>query len=248
MLNKIFKIMAMISALVACAIVVLWLFPIHDQDTVNDSLSEKDIQIKVKQQSVINYNQLDENKELQSLMLKRKKEHGIETGVDVIMNSDELLKIGNSMVSMQEIIDKIRLKSGDIVEKNINSEGNSKWNRLETLGIYVVQPDDNIWNIHFKFLQDYFNHRGVALLPTSDEPNRMGYSSGIGKLLKFSEKIVSIYNIEEKKLDVDIHLIHPLNKLVVYRMTNIFALLDSVDYTNVNRIQFDGETLWISPN
>jgi hypothetical protein len=28
-------------------------------------------------------------------------------------------------------------------------------------------------------------------------------------------------------------------------MEQIFALLDLIDYEKVNRIQFDGETLWI---
>ena len=246
MLNKIAKLMVMGSILVACVIAGLWFFPINNQKTDDYKLPDQDLQMQVDQRSVIDYSRLDKDNELKSLMLKRKNEHGIETGVDVIMNSDESLKIGNSTVSMQEIIDKMRLKSGEIVEKNIASSGHRQEKQLETLGIYVVQKGDNIWNIHFKFLQDYFNHKGISLLPTSDEPNQMGYSSGIGKLLKFSEKIVSIYNIREKKLDVDIDLINPLSKLVVYHMTHIFELLDAVDYNHVNQIQFDGETLWIS--
>lgn len=247
MSSKKLKIIFMISVPVACVIAVLWFFSINNQKGVNHGQPEKDIHMQVKKKSVIDYNKMNNDSKLKALMLKRKNEHGIENGVDVIINSDESLKIGNFTVSMQEIIDKMRLKHGEIVEKDIMADGKSGPKKLETLGIYVVKPGDNIWNIHFKFLQDYFNHRGITLSPTSDEPNGMGYSSGIGKLLKFSEKIVSIYNIREKKLDVDIHLIQPLNKLVVYHMTNIFSLLDSVDYNKVNRIQFDGETLWISP-
>ena len=67
----------------------------------------------------------------------------------------------------------------------------------------------------------------------------------MGKLLKFSENIVYIYNIREKKLDMDINIIHPLSKIVVYNMNQVFALLNQIDYNQVNLIHFDGETLWI---
>lgn len=51
---------------------------------------------------------------------------------------------------------------------------------------------------------------------------------------------------EKNKLDVDLNLIFPLTKRVVYNMDQIFALLDLIDYEHVNNIQFDGETLWVS--
>jgi hypothetical protein len=89
------------------------------------------------------------------------------------------------------------------------------------------------------------DHKGVTLSPLADEPDIKGFSSGIGKILKFSEKTVSIYNIKERKIAVDLNLIYPLSKVVVYNMDRIFALLDRIDYNNANRIQFDGETLWI---
>ena len=113
-------------------------------------------------------------------------------------------------------------------------------------GIYVVQSEDNIWNIHFNFMKDYFAHKGVPLSSLADEPVERGRSSGVAKLLKFSENTVNIYNLKEHKLDVDLNLIFPLTKLVVYNMDQIFALLDLIDYEHVNNIQFDGETLWIS--
>ena len=73
----------------------------------------------------------------------------------------------------------------------------------------------------------------------------MGFSSGVGKVLKFSESMVHIYNLKEKTLDMNLNQIYPLNKIIVYNMDRVFALLDQIDYDNVNRIQFDGETLWI---
>jgi hypothetical protein len=73
----------------------------------------------------------------------------------------------------------------------------------------------------------------------------VGYSTGVGKILKFSENLVHIYNLRERTLDSDLHFIHPLSKIVVYNMGRVFALLDRIDYKDVNRIQFDGETLWL---
>ena len=112
-------------------------------------------------------------------------------------------------------------------------------------GIYVVQPGDNIWNIHFKLLKAYLAGKGIVLPDASDEPDPAGYSSGIGKLLKFSENMVYIYNIRERKLVTDINLILPLTKIVIYKMDRVFALLDQVDVRNAGRIRFDGENIWI---
>jgi hypothetical protein len=181
-------------------------------------------------------------------MQQRKARYGVDKGVDIIAQSNESIKIGDSTVSMQEILEKIRLKSGDIVEKDLKSQdGNSK-EKLESFGIHVVKPGENIWNIHFTFLKDYFDHKGVQLSPRSDEPLQGGSSSGVGKILKFSEHTVNIYNIREHKLDVNLNLIFPLTKVLVYNMDQIFAFLDLIDYKHVNRIQFDGETLWMPGN
>jgi len=242
--NKI--VVIIIICAVAAAIVAAGLFLMQKKLTgpVEKNLSEK-VHVPIKAQPVIDYNKLEKDKELQILTQKRKTKYGVEKSVDIIVKSDELLKIGDSIVPMQEILDKIRIKSGDIVEKDI--EGLTlPDDRIRAFGIYVVKPEDNIWNIHFKFLKDYLDHKGVTLSPLADEPDIKGFSSGIGKILKFSEKTVSIYNIKERKIAVDLNLIYPLSKVVVYNMDRIFALLDRIDYNNANHIQFDGETLWIN--
>jgi hypothetical protein len=197
---------------------------------------------------VLDYGQLENNEELKALMDQRKAALGLDKGIDMIVQSDESVKIGNTTVSMQEIRDKIRLQRGAIVEKDLAAQGGDHpENKIESFGVHVVQPQDNIWNIHFQFLKDYFAHRGVTLSPLADEPNQRGRSSGVGKILKFSESIVYIYNVTERKLDMDLNLLAPFSKIVVYSMTDVFALLDQIDYSKVNRIQFDGETIWL-PN
>ncbi len=232
--------------IIICAVAAAGLFLMQRKLTgpVEKNLSEK-VHVPIKSQTVIDYNNLKKDKELQILTQKRKTKYGVEKSVDIIVKSDESLKIGDSIVPMQEILDKIRIKSGDIVEKDIEG-ATLPDDRIRAFGIYVVKPEDNIWNIHFKFLKDYCDHKGIAIAPLADEPNRKGFSSGIGKILKFSEKTVSIYNIKERKIAVDLNLIYPLSKVVVYNMDRIFALLDRIDYNNAKRIQFDGETLWIT--
>jgi hypothetical protein len=213
--------------------------------TSNAQKGEDKIQIPARTETVIDYNKLDKDKKLQALMQQRKAEYGLKKGVDIITKSNESFKIGDATVSMQEILDKIRLKSGDIVEKDLTSRGVPNNKKIQSFGIHVVQPGENIWNIHFTFLKDYFDHKGIQLSPLSDEPIHEGLSSGIGKILKFSEHTVNIYNIKEHKLDRNLNLIFPLTKVVVYNMDQIFTFLDLIDYKHVNRIQFDGETLWM---
>jgi hypothetical protein len=94
-------------------------------------------------------------------------------------------------------------------------------------------------------LKDYFDDRGVRLSPLADEPDARGFSSGVGKLLKFSENLVYIYNIEEKQFAPDLNLIYPNSKIVIYNMERVYALLDSIDTSQIDEIQFDGENLWI---
>lgn len=200
------------------------------------------------QGGVIDYGKIKDTRELDSMMKDRKEEYGVQDSVDMIVTSDESIKVGERTVSMEEILDKVRLQQGGVVEKNLewgkgseNKNGKDK----EGFGIYVVQPGDNIWNIHFRLLKEFFEKRGVDLPPMSDELSPNGTSSGVGKILKFSENMVYIFNLESRNLDNNIHLIHPLSKVIVYRMDDVFALLEQIDFNKVSLIRFDGETLWI---
>ncbi len=202
----------------------------------------------------IDYNKIEPDWEMRALMRKRKERFGLDKGVDIIIKANESIKIGMITVSMKEILDKIRLKRGGLiiedlmlkplptishqVPKEISEE-------FEAYGIYVVRENDNIWNIHFSFMKDYFQHKGVLLEPQSDEPDKQGVSSGMGKILKFSEHMVYIYNIKERKLDIELDLLYPLSKIVIFNMGEVFSLLDQIDYERVNQIQYDGETIWI---
>lgn len=244
-MNKSLKIVLICAVAVAAAATGLWLWQTQNKAHLPGQMAEK-VYLPVKPQPVIDYNKLKKDNKLQAMTKKRKAKYGLKKGIDIIVRSDESFKIGELTVPMQEIQDKIRLKKGDIIEKDIKPGKIIPEYAIEEFGIYVVHPGDNLWGIHFKFLKDYFDHKGIAISPLADEPGRFGYSSGVGKLLKFSEKTVCIYNLKEGKLNVDINLIFPLSKIVIYNMNRIFALLEHIDYQYVNEIQFDGETIWIT--
>ncbi len=235
-----------------CIIVVtiaatgFWLWSRKESKPV---IKPETVHVQVKNQPVIRFSSTEKDDTQNTMMKQRKLKFGMDKGVDIIVKSDESIQVGDITVSMKEIIEKIKLKQGDVIEKDILAADISKKpstvNMQAVYGIYMAKPGDNIWNIHFNFLKDYFKHKGVALSPRADEPDKRGFSSGIGKLLKFSEQMVFIYNMKERKIAANLDLITPLTKLVVYNMGQIYKLLDRIDYDRVNHIQFDGETLWI---
>lgn len=237
---------AFILSIIAAGITI-W----HRKQNPEAPSETKTTTVPIEKPSIIEYKNDQDMNATQALTEQRKAALGLEKGVDLLVKADESMKIGDAVVPMKDILNRIKLKRGDILESDLNqtladealltNDNGAK----DIYGIYVVKPHDNIWNIHFRFLKDYFEMRGIALSPTSDEATPGGGSSGIGKILKFSENMVYIYNIREKRLDVDLNLIHPLTKIVVFDMGKVFALLEQISYGDVSRIQFDGETLWI---
>jgi len=195
---------------------------------------------------ILDYGRLKDDEALSALMKERKQKYGIDDGIDMIVKSDEYLRVGDQTVSMEEIVDETLLQRGELVEKDMKKLSRLLNSKTEDFGIHVVLPGENIWNIHFNLLKNYFTNKQITLPDLADEPGKNGYSSGVGKILKFSEKMVYIYNVKKRKLESDIHQLQPLSKIVVYNMAEVFSLLDPIDYSNVQQIRFDGETIWVT--
>ncbi|NVL90931.1 MAG: hypothetical protein HWN69_08075 [Desulfobacterales bacterium] len=201
-------------------------------------------------EKIIDYDKIKEKADqtLTTLMEERKAPYGVKKSLDMIVKPDESIRVGEETVQMKNILDKVRLKLGEIIETDLGDESKSKSTSKigqEALGIHVVKPGENIWDIHFKLLTDYYDNKGIHLSPVADEPDSLGYSTGVGKILKFSENLVHIYNLRKRRLETNLDLIYPLSKIVIYNMSRIFSLLDGINYKNVNRIEFDGQTLWL---
>ena len=193
----------------------------------------------------IDYNNLEKDEALKQLMVSRKENLEIKKSLDMIINSDESFKIGDVQISMRDILENAFIKKGEIFEEKIHDSGAVLPQKIKDYGIYVVQPGDNIWDIHFNILKDFYDHQGINVSPKADEPIDHGISSGVGRILKFSETLVIIYNLIEKKVDSNINIIEPLSKIVVYNMDEVFSFLQEINYHDIDKIRFDGKTIWI---
>ncbi len=200
---------------------------------------------QINKPEVIDYNELAKESIMKDLMAARKKDLGLDNSVDLVVKSDESFTVGSHTVSMEKVIEQAFAGRGKVLEKELDESGAQKLSAPTTYGIYVVQPGDNIWNIHFRMLKDYYIRKGIDLKKDADEPESSGLSSGVGKILKFSETMVTIYNVKEKQVTEDINIIDPLSKVVIYNMDEIFALLEQIDFNTVDRLRFDGCNIWI---
>jgi hypothetical protein len=193
----------------------------------------------------IDYKELNKDNGLKKLMESRKTKFGIKNSLDMIVKSNENFTIGDKYISMRDILEKAFVKQGDVFEEKIETSGAVSPQKIKTYGIYVIRPGDNIWNIHFNILKEFYEHKGINVSSMADEPVDQGMSSGVGKILKFSEAMVIIYNLVDKKVDSNINLLEPLSKIIIYNMDEVFSLLFEFNYDNIDRIQFDGTTIWI---
>lgn len=192
---------------------------------------------------VIDFEALEQDEAARQKMDQRKAEYGLESAMDMVVTDQETIRVGDQTVAMAEIKRQIAVAEGRIVESE--TDGGRASTPAQVYGIHVVQPGDNLWNIHFALLREYFSAKGIELPPLADEPHVNGTSSGVGRLLKFSERMVYIYNLQERRLDPSLDLIRPRSKIVVYKMREVFSLLAQIDVRALDRIRFDGDTLWL---
>lgn len=260
-----------ISAIVILGIIGVWLFVTPNNQSINNFLKKTKVAASSESKTILNtkainladtknkivvkgdiivkptidYKDMKKDTPLGKLMDTRKENLGIQKSLDMIIKSDESFIVGDSKVSMREILEKAYTKSGTVYQEEIAPSGGTVPVKIREYGIHVVRPGDNIWNIHFGILKEYYAHKNISIEPKADEPKNLGFSSGVGKVLKFSETMVIIYNLIEKQVVKDINLIEPLSKIVVYNMDAVLSLLEEINYDNVDRIQFDGKNIWI---
>jgi hypothetical protein len=201
------------------------------------------VRLPVEDRPVIDYEATTREGPLKEMMDQRKAGYGLQDALDLIVTGEETIRIGDQTVSMADIRRQIALKEGRMIETQAG--GGRSSGAEEIYGIHLVDPGDNLWNIHFRLLRGYFQAKGVSLAPLADEPRQNGSSSGVGRLLKFSEGMVYVYNLNDRRLDQGIDVIRPGARIVIYRMQQVFALLDGIHTADLERIRFDGDMLWL---
>ena len=152
----------------------LWFWAVKDKNLFQSQVEQlTPVHGSIHQPPVLDYSQIDKNAELQALMKSRKMELGVDSGVDMIAKSEETLKVGEAVVPMKEILDKIRLNQRKITEEDLAVPLDQR--PADVYGIHVVKPGDSIWKIHFRLLRGYFLQKGITLSYWSDEPRWGGF-------------------------------------------------------------------------
>ncbi|MDA3786903.1 MAG: hypothetical protein PF503_00170, partial [Desulfobacula sp.] len=111
------------------------------------------------------YKNLKKDEKLKQLMVSRKEELGLKKSLDMIVNSDETFKVGDVQIPLRDILEKASFKEGKVFEEKIEDSGAVQPEKIKKFGIYVVQPGDNIWNIHFSILKEYYENQGIKISP-----------------------------------------------------------------------------------
>ncbi|SMC24821.1 hypothetical protein SAMN02746041_02099 [Desulfacinum hydrothermale DSM 13146] len=110
-------------------------------------------------------------------------------------------------------------------------------------GVRLVRPGENLWNIHYQILREYFARRDVHLPPWADEPAPNGRSSGVGRILKFLEKIVYVYDVRRNRLVTDLNRLYPNDLVVFFKISDVFAALEQVSPRELKAVRLVAGTL-----
>ncbi|MBU2552392.1 MAG: hypothetical protein KKB20_28525 [Proteobacteria bacterium] len=217
------------------------------------------------QPSVIDFGKLEDGSDLAlgEMILKRKREFGLKDSVDMVVKPEESIRIGKETVPLSQIVAAIKeqqeqngsdvprpsdrgVREEDLTRKSSRPPSppptTSVTKSAAYYGVYVVRPGDNLWDIHFNFLREYFRHRGIEISSTADEP-KAGRSTGIGRILKYAETMVHIFNMKTKMLDKKLDLLEPQQKVVVFNLTRLGAILGALDASKINQVQYDGRDI-----
>jgi len=74
---------------------------------------------------------------------ERKDKYGLNNSIDIIVREDEVIKIGNTTVKMKEILEKIKISKGELVEENLSS-GQITANTESKNQPNVTQPESSL--------------------------------------------------------------------------------------------------------
>lgn len=128
-------------------------------------------------------------------------------------------------------------------KSQVTQAGEASPQRVIYYGVRLVRPGENLWEIHYGVVREYFSRRGVDLPLRADEPRPDGRSTGVGRLLKFLESIVHVYDSRQNRLVENLHLLHPNDLIVFFNISDVFGALDHVDPKDLESLRYLGPTL-----
>jgi hypothetical protein len=170
---------------------------------------------------------------------QRKAPYGVDKSLDAVLRGDETLRVGEHKVAVAELERKLTVEQrGQLLDKPLGPD-----QKMAAWGVHLVRPGDNLWHIHYALLREYMAKRGVNLPPNADQPTPQGRSSGVGKVLKFAENMVGVYNLKTQHMDRDLNLLEPGEKVVVFNLTEIFEQLARIEPADLEGVLYDGRVL-----
>jgi len=183
---------------------------------------------------------------------ERRDAYGLQDSVDFIVRPDEPFEIAGRKLTIDEILKRLHSESekdqilpniqeldlGSSVRKSIKPRVPTDANPAAYYAVRVVLPGENLWNIHYAIIQEYLARRHIILAPRSDEPNSDGQSSGIGRLLKFIEGVVYVYNLNQNQLERDLNLIYPREIIIFFKISDLFAALDRLQPEDLQNLRY----------
>lgn len=171
---------------------------------------------------------------------ERKKSYGLHKSLDAVVRSDEKLKIGDKTITLTDLEKKLVVESrGEILEKPLG--GTQR--KTTAWGFHLVRAKENLWEIHFRLFKEFLASKGVKISDRADRPLPSGKSSGVGKILKFAEHMVGVYNLKTGHMSKNLNHLEPGSKLVVFNLSEIFSELSKIDPKDLSGIMYDGRVL-----
>lgn len=191
---------------------------------------------------------------------QRRQAFQLNKSVDHIVLKDEPFQVDGQKLTIGAILNHLDGKTGKagqqaslsrIQEHDLAADsGNSpprmqaqSPEKLDYYGVRVVRPGENLWNIDYAIIREYFARRHILLPAVADEPAPDGRSSGIGRLLKFIQGVVYIYNVQEHRLETNPNLIHPSAVVVFFKISDLFAALNQLQPSDLRMLHYVRDTL-----
>ncbi|MDR1396683.1 MAG: hypothetical protein LBJ14_02995 [Desulfarculales bacterium] len=170
---------------------------------------------------------------------ERKAEFGLDKSLDIIVRSDESIVVNDAEIPVAELERQLDLYRGEISEQHVNPSQD----QISAWGVHLVRAKDNLWLIHLNLLREYMAGRGITMAQGADQPLPSGYSSDVGKMLKFAEHMVGVFNLRTRQMSHDLNWLEPGEKIAVFNLSEIFSQLQNADLNDLRCLIYDGRVL-----